>query len=210
MSSIYSWKFVCFGVFGGVTSFDDGGVQKHFMRIDFWGGKLSLPVTSDNLSAMSAKPVGADVKASGSLIMSGGSPRVELTSLLFDGDDGFRAPTAEQVQNGLVWRGQGTVVEKHEFPRRDGSQGYSLKVQSLGGTMDLRCTREAFEAASVGLASLTGSLSSEVVFMSGGTSRGLGVRHGVTVLSVSGGGSFDSSSESSEGDSLGLRRRRAA
>ncbi|MDO4628509.1 MAG: hypothetical protein Q4C70_04955 [Planctomycetia bacterium] len=157
-----NYVFKCAGQFAGLSSFTDDGEDKNFLKIDFLGGRVNLEINEELADLLSGKKVGSDVRASGSVVVSGGAFRPVIEKMSFDGDKDFEAVSMEEAFAGLVFTGPGVVTSKNSFTRRDGEQVCEVKLELFGASVTLPVEESQFESIPRGQVIVSCRIVSEV------------------------------------------------
>ncbi|MDO4569743.1 MAG: hypothetical protein Q4D38_05120 [Planctomycetia bacterium] len=156
------WRFRCAGSFGGVSSFKDEDEERYFMRVDFWGGKVSAEIDSARFSALSLRDEGVDVRVLGDVIFSSGSPRALVRAIVFDGDEGFKEVSFDESMQGMVVSGFCEILDKRHYSTDDGRNFFSASLKTCGGVLRrVPLTEELFSKLSIGLGVVSGNLVNE-------------------------------------------------
>lgn len=162
MKKGYSFKVA--GTFAGISSFvNDDDVDVTMMAIDYMGGRVNVQVSEDFAKQYEGRPVGADVRADGSVLVAGGKFRLLLEQVYFDGDKGFEPLTFEDAVVGLVFTGVGFITRKRHWIRKDDSVSCQIDLKLFGASLtDFPVAPEVYKTLPEGQVTITGQVVSEV------------------------------------------------
>ncbi|MDO4551770.1 MAG: hypothetical protein Q4C96_11030 [Planctomycetia bacterium] len=167
-------QFVACGTFSGITSFEENGENLHFVRLDYFGGKVSLPVVSEELRRFERMRIGSDCRFYGIVQPTvNGTVKIKTVQVVCSDEEGYKEPTVEEKYRGCIFGGDVLIQSKRSYVRStDGENVYTLDVICYGGPLSVTCTEEVFRNLKKGdLLKVSGILISYTVSESRNGSR---------------------------------------
>ena len=136
-------KFQVAGFYSGMSDVEMDGQAKTFARIDYYGGKVSLPCDEAEKKRFARIPAGAVVMAFGNVQPQGnGTAKIKVMEIRTEGDEGFEEPTQDQLMQGCVYQGLIGVNAVRDYVRQDGTRVFRIDGSCIGGIMNFESTRE--------------------------------------------------------------------
>lgn len=140
------WVFKCAGTFAGVSSFkDDDDVLQNYLKIEFFGGRVSVPIGPRDAEKIARSSVGVGVRLAGDLLFNSGNPKPILKQLSFDGDKNFKPLDMADMLGGMTFEGVAKLGTRAIGDRDDGTQWANVMIQTMGGTQKVNVEPEFFE-----------------------------------------------------------------
>lgn len=142
----FSWSFKCAGNFAGVTSFkDETGEEQNFLKIEFFGGRVSVQIGSKVADRIADHVPGAGVRVSGELLFNAGNPKPVLKSISFEGDKNYKPLEMSELLNGMTFEGLAKLGQRATGERDDETRWASVFITTMGGTMRVPVDPEVLE-----------------------------------------------------------------
>lgn len=159
------WKFRGVGTYAGVTSFGEGDDERHYLRVDYWGGKVSAELSAEVARSIESKrDAGCDVRVSGDVQVGQGVPRLILKGMRFEGDEGWSEPSDEERFSGVVFEGLCEVMDKKSSTSDNGVIYFNVSVKANGGILRRLpvASQEVFDSFSLGMGRISGSVYTDI------------------------------------------------
>lgn len=158
------YSFNVGGTFAGISSFvNDDDVDVTMMAIDYMGGRVNVQVSEEFAKQYEGRPVGADVRAEGSVLVAGGKFRLLLEQVFFEGDKNFVPLSFEDAVQGLVFTGIGFISRKRHWIRKDDTLSCQIDLKLFGASLtDFQVAPEVYKTLPEGQVVITGQVVSEV------------------------------------------------
>lgn len=142
----FSWQFKCAGNFAGVTSFkDESGEEQNFMKIEFFGGRVSVQISPKVADRISGNVPGIGVRVSGELLFNAGNPKPVVKSIAFEGDKNFKPLEMSELLSGMTFEGLAKLGQRATGERDDDTRWANVFIITMGGAMKVNVDPEAFE-----------------------------------------------------------------
>ena len=180
------YVFDCAGTFAGVSSFEEDDEVRHFLGVDYFGGKVSVSIDPATADSLESHKMGEPCRLVGEVLVSGGSFKPVLKRITFKGDKDFEEVSLDEMYNGLVMSGPAHFMRKSSYTSRDGVEIFRVRCMLMGGTVDLQVDPEVFSTLPEGRVIMRGRLFSEISQGFSGGKKTLNRQNWVTVIGARG------------------------